>query len=322
MPYGVKGVLSAVGSAGIIFAYLGFEQADQLAGEARNPQRDVPWALIASVVIAFVLYVLLQTVFIGALPGRLLANGVTGLSHTGELGAGGFIGLASLAGLGWLVAVLRINGVLAPAGVGLIYTTASSRVSYGLSRNRLAGAGFSNTNSQAVPWAGLILAFALGLLFLLPSLRWNTTLGILTSASVLMYAGAPLAMGALRRHLPGQQRPFSAPAATVLAPVAFIGANMIIYWSGWSSIWRLGVALLVGYLVISLTWLFSARQRPSVLDWNAVPWLSVYLIGMGIISKLGDFGGGSGDISFGWDFVIVAVFSLLIYYWAISTRRP
>jgi amino acid transporter len=319
MPYGIKGVLSAVGSAGIVFAYLGFEQADQLAGEARNPQRDVPWALIASVLIAIVIYVLLQVVFIGALPGRLLANGLTGISSTGELGTGGFIGLASLAGLGWLVAILRINQVLAPTGTGLIYTTASSRLSYGLSRNRLAPSVFGSVNSQGVPWAGLILAFALGLLFLLPSPRWTTIVGILTSASVLMYAGAPLAMGALRRHLPSQPRPFSAPAPAVLAPAAFIGANMIIYWSGWSAVWRLGVAILVGYLVIGLTWLFSARQRPAALEWSAVPWLSVYLAGMGVISKFGGFGG-SGHIAFGWDFVVVAIFSLVIYFWAISTR--
>jgi amino acid transporter len=50
-PYGAKGILSAVSTSGIIFALLGFEQADQLPGESSNPRRDIPRAVIGSVVI-------------------------------------------------------------------------------------------------------------------------------------------------------------------------------------------------------------------------------------------------------------------------------
>ena len=42
MPYGIKALFGAIPSAGIVFAYLGFEQADQLAGEIKNPQRNLP----------------------------------------------------------------------------------------------------------------------------------------------------------------------------------------------------------------------------------------------------------------------------------------
>src|SRR6266702_6375079 len=44
MPYGIKSLFAAIPSAGIIFAYLGFEQADQLAGEIKNPQKNLPRA--------------------------------------------------------------------------------------------------------------------------------------------------------------------------------------------------------------------------------------------------------------------------------------
>src|ERR1700756_1532912 len=67
-PFGAKGVLSAISTSGIIFALLGFEQADQLAGESRDPKRDLPRATLGSVAIGAVIYVLLQVVFIGALP--------------------------------------------------------------------------------------------------------------------------------------------------------------------------------------------------------------------------------------------------------------
>ncbi len=62
-PRGLKGVLEAVSTGGIIFSYLGFEQADQLAGEAKNPKRDIPLAIIGSMAIGTVIYVLLQIAF-------------------------------------------------------------------------------------------------------------------------------------------------------------------------------------------------------------------------------------------------------------------
>ena len=69
-PYGAKGILAAVSTGGIIFALLGFEQADQLAGESANPKRDIPRAVIGSISIGIVIYVLLQIVFLAALPSR------------------------------------------------------------------------------------------------------------------------------------------------------------------------------------------------------------------------------------------------------------
>ena len=73
-PYGAKGILSAVSTSGIIFALLGFEQADQLAGESSNPKRDIPRAVIGSVVIGIFIYVALQIVFLAALTPSKIGN--------------------------------------------------------------------------------------------------------------------------------------------------------------------------------------------------------------------------------------------------------
>ena len=62
MPYGVKALFGAIPSAGIVFAYLGFEQADQLAGEIKNPQRNLPLAIITACLIGIAIYFLLQLV--------------------------------------------------------------------------------------------------------------------------------------------------------------------------------------------------------------------------------------------------------------------
>jgi len=82
-------------------------------------------------------------------------------------------------------------------------------------------------------------------------------------------------------------------------------------------VWRLGVAIVVGFVVMAPAW------RPSgagPLGWRAARWLVPYLIGMGVISRLGTFGNGTGDLPVGWDFAVIALFSLAIYYWAMVTR--
>src|ERR1700712_5208789 len=67
-PGGLKSILEAVSTGGIIFSYLGFEQADQLAGEAKHPKRDIPLAIIGSMLIGMFGYILLPIAFLVALP--------------------------------------------------------------------------------------------------------------------------------------------------------------------------------------------------------------------------------------------------------------
>jgi hypothetical protein len=69
-------------------------------------------------------------------------------------------------------------------------------------------------------------------------------------------------------------------------------------------------------------------QRPP-LDWKSAVWLPVWLLGLGIISWQGQYSGGAvaspvntNAIPFWWDVVIVAAFSLAIYYWAMATKLP
>jgi len=326
MPYGVKALFAAIPSAGIIFAYLGFEQADQLAGEIKNPQRNLPRAIIMAVLIGVAIYVMLQVAFIGALPASQLTHGFAGINNK-DIISGPFAGLAGLVGLAWLALILRIDAFVSPSGTGLIYQTSTSRVGYGLGRNRYFPQVFTKVDKNGVPWISLLVAFVAGLFFLLPFPSWHALVGLVTAASVLMYAGAPLSMGALRRTVPDADRPYRVPVATVFGPVAFIIANMLIYWSGLEVIWKLGIVLVIGYVIIGIAMAFDENRPP--LDWKSATWLPFYLVGMGIISWQGQFSGGAvaapvntNNIPFWWDMVIVAAFSLVIYFWAMATRLP
>jgi len=325
-PGGIRGLTAALPLSGIIFAYSGFEQADQLAGEIKNPGRNLPRAIIVSILIGTVIYVLLQIAFIGALPESAIGNGLQHITNP-EILAGPFAAVAALGGLAWLAHILRIDAFVSPSGTGLIYTTGTSRVSYGLARNRYYPQIFGKVNSNGVPWVGLIFAFLFGLLFLLPFPSWRSLVGIIVGASVLMYAGAPLSVGAFRRQVPEANRPYRMPAAGFLNPAAFVVACLLIYWSGFLVVWKLGVVLVIGYILIGIS-MATDKQRPP-LDWKSAVWLPVWLLGMGIISWQGQYDGGAvappvntGNIPFWWDMLIVAVFGLIIYYWAMATKLP
>ncbi|MQY37124.1 Aspartate-proton symporter [Streptomyces sp. RB17] len=318
-PFGAKGVLTAISSSGIIFALLGFEQAIQLAGESRNPKRDLPRATLGSVAIGAVIYLLLQIVFIGALPHASFAKGWAHLAYAGI--SGPWAGLASLVGLGWLAWVLYADAIISPGGTGLIYTTATSRISYGLAKNGYAPKVFAKTDARGVPWFGLAMSFVTGVICFLPFPSWQTLVGFITSASVLMYAGAPLAYGVFKDRLPNHDRPYKLPFGNIISPLSFVVANLIIFWSGWDTLWRLGFAILIGYVLLgSYAWYAISKNLPNAprLDFKAAQWLLPYLAGIGVISYLSTFGG-TGDLPLWWDILVVSAFSLGIYYWAKAT---
>lgn len=318
-PFGAKGVLGAISSSGIIFALLGFEQAIQLAGESRNPKRDLPRATLGSVAIGAVIYILLQVVFIAALPHVSFAHGWAKLNFEGI--SGPWAGLATLVGLGWLGWVLYVDAIISPGGTGLIYTTATSRVSFGLAKNGYAPKAFAKTDARGVPWFGLIMSFVTGVVCFLPFPSWQELVGFITSASVLMYAGAPLAYGVFADRLPNHERPYRLPGGKVISPLSFVVANLIIYWAGWDTLWRLGFAIILGYVLLGgYAWYATSKAMPDAprMDFRAAQWLPPYLVGLGLISWQGGFGG-QGHIALWWDVLVVAVFSLGIYYWAKAT---
>jgi amino acid transporter len=320
-PYGAKGVLTAVSTSGIIFALLGFEQADQLAGESANPKRDIPRAVIGAITLGAIIYILLQVVFLAALPAAQVKGAWATAGYTTF--SGPFANLATIVGLGWLATILYIDAVISPGGTGLIYTTATSRVSYGLSRNGYIPKVYESVDRRGIPWFGLVTAFVIGCVCFLPFPSWKSLVGLITSASVLMYAGAPLALGTFRRRLPHADRPYRVPAATFLSPAAFAVANLLILWAGWTTDYKLGIAILIGYAILAANRVFKLNPTTPVLDLRAAVWLPVYLVGMGAIVYVSDFGPLKHPwLPLWWDMVAVVAFSLAVYFWALHVALP
>jgi amino acid transporter len=336
-----KAILVAIPGAGIVFALLGFEQAVQLGGESRNPQRDLPRAVIGAIALGAAIYILVQLAFIGALSPAVIAHYHTwgNLTADASLEAAPFYRVAQLAAVGWLAWVLRIDAVISPGGTGLIYLTSTSRIGFGLSKNGYIPTAFETpTQRRKVPAFGVIIAALIGLVFLLPFPSWSSMVTIVTGASVLMYAGAPLALGALRKSKPDLARSYKLPAHNWLCPLAFVCANLVVYWAGWFTVGTLMVVIIVGYLLMIISRALHLNPAQPVIDWASGAWIFFYLVGMALLSYFGNFGsgtmlggvgwfkthliGGNGDIPLWWDLVIVAAFSLTVYFMAIASRLP
>ena len=313
-PFGAHGVFAAL-PAGVVFALQGFEQAIQLAGEAKRPQQDISRAVITATAIGTVVYILLEVAFIGALDPGHLTHGWANPIGEGDFGP--YATLATGAGAAWLAWMLYADAVISPAGTGLVYTATSSRLSYALGRERTLPKQVAQVSKKGVPLVSILIAFVVGELAFLPFPSWSKLVGLVTEATAIMYAFAPIALTALRKRDPDRPRPYRLPAFAVLAPLSFVAANLIIYWSGFQAEWKLGVASVLGLIIFGITRATLPAAERAALKLRSSAWIWPWFGVMVIIGALGRYGG-SNTIPDWWDIVVVAAWSLVVYYVAVQ----
>lgn len=311
-----QGIMKAVAVGGIAFAFTGFKHGVELAGETKNSQVAIPLAIIGSIVSCLLLYVSLQLAFIGALPKASLLQGWSHLTFTGDVGP--FAGIAAGLGLVWLLKFLYADAVISPLGAGLIFTTSTARILYAMSKNGYFPQLLSKLNKQHFPTYAIFLNFIIGLSLFLPLPGWQAMVSFLVSAMVLSYAMGPIALLCLRLQLPNEKRHFRLPFANFLCLIAFYCCNLVSYWTGWETISKLAVAILFGFILFMVAYNHKKISAKNI-GVKAILWMLPYFIGLCLISYLGAFGG-KNIIPFGWDFFVIAVFSILILYLAITTR--
>ncbi len=318
-PTGIHGIFTAIATSGIVFSYLGFRQGIELGGETDNPSRNVPLAVIGSVIVTVIIYAALQVAFIGALAPGDIANGWANLSFADDFGP--LAALASILGLSWLAVLLYIDAVVSPADTGLIYTTVTSRISYAMARNGNAPEVLGKTTSKGAPLPSLILAFVVGLILFLPFPSWQQLVGFITSATVLSFGTGPLVLAALRRQAPDQRRVFRLPGGHVIPFLGFFCSNLIVYWTGWTTDAKLFIAVaLGGVALIGMSFYNRRRGIRLEMSWRAGSWYLPWLAGLALISFLGDYGGGVGVLHFVSALPVILIFSLAVYVLAYFVR--
>lgn len=313
---GWKMILAAVASGGVAFAFTGFKHGVELAGEAKKSAVAIPLAIVGSVICCLILYIGLQIAFIGALNAASLQHGWMNLSFAGDVGP--FAGLVAGLGLIWLLKLLYIDAAVSPLGAGLIYVTSTARILYAMSKIGYVPKFLSSLSKQNFPACAIFTNFAVGMCLFLPLPGWQSMVSFLVSAMVISYAIGPIALLCLRLELPNQERLFRLPFANIICLLAFYFCNLLSYWTGWQTVYKLAIAILIGFMFFGIAY-FRGKIKATHVGFKAGIWVIPHLLGLTIISYLGAFGG-KNIIPFGWDFLVIALFSIGILNLAILSR--
>jgi amino acid transporter len=319
-PYGWSAVFTAVATSGIVFSFNGFQSPVNLAGEARNPSRSVPFAVIGSIVIALVIYVLLQVAFIGAVNPSDAAKGWHHLTF-----ASPFAELALALNLNWLALMLYVDAFVSPSGTGSTYMATTTRMIYAMERNNTLPKMFGSVHplygvSRNAMWFNLLVSFV----FLFFFRGWSSLAAVISVATVISYLTGPISLMSLRRAGPDLVRPLKLPLMRVVAPFAFVCASLVLYWAKWPLTGEI-ILLMIVALPVYFYYQGKAGWGGFHRDLKGAWWLVAYLPTMALFSLIGSKQfGGRGLIPYGWDMLAVAIAALVFYFWGVASgyRTP
>ncbi len=309
-PEGIKGILSAISTGGVVFALIGFRHVIDMAGEARNPKVNVPLALVFSLIVCLLIYGGLQLAFLGALQPDQLSNGWASLHFTGDLGP--MAALATAVGALWIVSVLDTSARISSFASGLVSVGSNARLGLAMAQNGLFPKFMETLSNRGVPLFSLLVNFAVAAIFFV-TLPFDQVIALNTSSIVLSFVVGPIAVVAFRRLLPETPRAFRLPAAPFTGCIAFIVASLIIYWAGWDTMLHLAICIGLGFALLFLRSMLGGFDS---LDWREAQWLAPYFVGLLTLSYLGSFGGGANVIPLGPDILAVGLLATWIYLFA------
>jgi amino acid transporter len=312
---GIKSILAALPVAGVIYSFIGYNPAVQLAAEVKDPKKSLPFAIFGSLFICIFLYTIIQIVFIGAIEPSYIQNGWANLTYTNDTGP--FAGIIELLGIFWFVKILYFDAAISPYGTALVQATATSRLTYAMSENNYLPSIFLKLNKNHVPIKAMLFNILVGIVFLLPFPSWQKMVGFLVSCLVFGYVVAPLSLMAMRTiHYQKNKEHILPKRIEMICLIAFYICNLLIFWTGWDVIKKVSITFVIGYSVLLLLFLIPSTKKRIKIDFAKGWWVLIYLICTSLLSYLGSYGNGINKIEFGYDFIIVFLYSIFIFYLA------
>jgi APA family basic amino acid/polyamine antiporter len=215
--FGWHGVVRAAGV--IFFAYIGFDAVSTAAQEAKNPQRDMPIALLGSLGICTVLYIAVSLV-------------LTGVVNYSKLNVPAPIAVAvSTLGpsLAWLEYFIKIGAIAGLSSVILVMLLGQPRIFYTMSKDGLLPPVFSAVHPKfRTPWIAQLLTGAIAML--IAGLFPIGLLGELVSIGTLLaFAIVCAGVFVLRFTDPEIKRPFRTPVFWLIAPLGVLSCGYLMY---------------------------------------------------------------------------------------------
>jgi APA family basic amino acid/polyamine antiporter len=228
-PLGLAGM--SAGAATLFFSYIGFDAASTAGEEAKNPQRDLPRAIILSLVVITALYCAVALAAVGAMPWQSFEGSEAALSRVLTDNVSGAI---------WPI-LLSIGAVVATASVVLTVLYGQTRILYAMSRDGLVPSIFAKLSPRTgVPFVNtLVVGSFIAVLAAFVSLG---SLADVTSIGTLFAFGlVNIAVIILRRTEPDRQRSFRVPFSPV---TPLLGLAFCIY-----MMFSLGIASWIAFIV-------------------------------------------------------------------------
>jgi APA family basic amino acid/polyamine antiporter len=237
--YGYLGILA--GASYIFFAYIGFDTVSTSAGEAKNPQKDVPFGIIVSLIVCTILYILVALV-------------LTGMVNYKDIDITAPISAAfGDAGLGYAVFIISIAALAGLTSVLIVMLLGQSRIFYAISKDGLLPHkpfGELHPKFKTPYKASILTALAVSLVAAFtPIESISKMVNIGTLLAFAMVCGAVWLM---RQRDPARPRQFKAPWINFVAPMGIlfnVGMMLTLGWENWA---RLVIWLLIGIVIYFL----------------------------------------------------------------------
>ncbi|MCU0618672.1 MAG: amino acid permease [Gemmatimonadaceae bacterium] len=245
--FGWSGV--ARGASAVFFAYIGFDAVSTAAQEAKNPQRDLPIGMIASLLICTVLYILMSLVMTGLAPYSML-----NVPHPVS------VAISAVPSLRWLEYLVNIGAIAGLSSVVLVMLMGQPRIFFTMSRDGLLPPLFGRVHPKyRTPATSTIIVGAVAAL--IAAFFPVGLLGDLVSGGTLAaFATVCIGVLILRKRSPELPRPFKTPLVPVV-PVLGATATLGMMYTLPSLTW----ALLAGWTAIGMSVYFLYGMRNSTI---------------------------------------------------------
>ncbi|NJD21293.1 MAG: amino acid permease [Melioribacter sp.] len=248
--HGAFGLLGIVaGAAYIFFAYIGFDTVSTHAGEAKNPQKDVPFGIITSLIVCTILYILVALV-------------ITGMVNYKDIDITAPIAAAfGSQGLNYAVFIISIAAIAGLTSVCIVMLLGQSRVFYAISKDGLLPKKtFGEIHPKfSTPWkANILIGIVVSLVSAFTPIEGISKM--VNIGTLLAFVLVCLAVWIMRKKEPSRHRPFKAPVIWFVAPMGIIfnlGMMLTLEWQNW--------ARLASWLVIGLLIYFLYGKKHSVM---------------------------------------------------------
>lgn len=315
MPNGFSSILISVVTSGVVMSFNGFQSPLNFSEEITNPRRMLPIAVIGSILLAFIVYFLLQVVFIGSVnPALVLAKGWQNINFRSP-----YIELLLFANMHLIVISIYMGAVISPAACGAGFIASSARILYSLSYEGHMPKYLSILNPRYLnPRHSIVTCTLVGFVFLFLFKGWYSLVAVVSVLHIFSYLPAPVITIANRmkhRHFLDQKKHhFVMPFAQVFAvPLLFV-LSIMIFFAGWQLEYQMALLIIPGLMFYSYYEYKIYRGVGFAKLFVDTLWLIIHILAISLITYLGNnTNAATNHISLITSMIAIAILSLFTY---------